>query len=276
MDKIFKVSELRHIVAESLQGYSPKVGKNVESDNKKNSEKAYQEIEKETNKIKGDNKKDDKERAKIMSTENKGMSDLEYDGTNDKFKNDVKSQIKGYASSEVEKNHKGEELGNGEYGKNDEVKDLEDTAKDYKEKSIFPKTIGLTSKFLDKGTLSNMHKTAFESKTMKRLTFKNTVFLSEEHMMSRIPDSMKNEGTRFVMRDKNDTEYIVEWHENEPDITKLPNMKMVNEEMSRMKELFSYKSEVSSQPTTSTMRIAEESQFKNILDKARNIGKNKK
>lgn len=273
MNKIFKVSELRSIVAESLQNYKPKIGNNVESDNKKNNEKAYKEIEKEVSKLSVKGNKDTKERSKIMSTENKGMSDLQYDGTNEKFKNDVKSQIKGYASSDVEKNHKGEKLGNGEYGDDEELKDLEDTAKEYKDKSMLPKTIGLTSKFLDKDAISKMHKTAFESKTMKRLTFKNTVFLSEEHMLSRIPDLMKNEGSRFVMRDKNDTEYIVEWHEDEPNITKLPNMKMVNEEMSRMKELFGYKSSDSVQNTTTTMRIEEENHFKDILDKARNFGK---
>lgn len=273
MEKIFKVSDLKNIVAESLQGYAPKLGKNVESDNKKNSEKAYKEISKETEKMKGDTKDEKKERAKISATENKGMSDLQYDGTNDKFKENVKSQIKGYASSEVEKNHKNEELGNGEYGKDDEVKDLADTAKEKKDINMIPKTIGLTSKFLDKDAMSKMHKTAFESKKMKRLTFKNTVFLSEEHMLSRVPDSMKNEGNRFVMRDKNETEYIVEWHEGECDIEKLPNMKMVNEEMNRMKELFNYKSCENSTNTTSKMRLEENDNFKNILDKARKLSK---
>ena len=70
-----------------------------------------------------------------------------------------------------------------------------------------------------------------ESKKISVLNFKNTTFLNESHMISRIPDEYKVEGKKFIMEDKNNTEYLVEWSE-EP---KILNTTKSNEQQARLR-----------------------------------------
>ena len=111
-----------------------------------------------------------------------------------------------------------------------------------------------------------------ESKKIKMLTFKNTQFISEGHMMSRIPDEYKKEGNRFVMKDSADNQYLVEWHSNEPMVTKKPNMRLVNEQKERMKQLWGYKS-AEAKTSTSSFRIQEDREFADMVKKAREARK---
>ena len=109
-----------------------------------------------------------------------------------------------------------------------------------------------------------------ESKKIKMLTFKNTQFISEGHMMSRIPDEYKKEGSRFVMKDSADNQYLVEWHTNEPMVTKKPNMKLVNEQKERIKQLWGYKS-AEAKTSTSSFRVQEDKGFNDMVNKARKL-----
>lgn len=113
----------------------------------------------------------------------------------------------------------------------------------------------------------------YEEKTnkIKRLSFKNTKFISEGHMLSRVPDEFKKEGNKFIMRDSANNEYLVEWKESEPNVTKKLNMQMVNEQTERMKYLWGYKPKEHMQATTPKMRANEEKEFGNILGKARTL-----
>ena len=60
-------------------------------------------------------------------------------------------------------------------------------------------------------------------------------------MISRIPDDFKKNGTSFKMKDKNGSEYLVEWDNNKANIIEHVNKKGMDESISRMKELFDYK-----------------------------------
>ena len=105
---------------------------------------------------------------------------------------------------------------------------------------------------------------------IKMLSFKNTQFISEGHMMSRIPDEYKTEGNKFIMRDSADNQYLVEWHANEPNVTKKPNMTLVNEEKERMKQLWGYKS-TEAKTSTSSFRVQEDKEFSDMVKKARKL-----
>jgi hypothetical protein len=82
-------------------------------------------------------------------------------------------------------------------------------------------------------------------------------------MLSKVPDDFKVEGKKFIMRDKNENEYLVEWGENPKSINKTK----INEQNNRIQELFSYKSMSSN--TTCKSRMNEEKQISDMLDKAR-------
>ena len=86
-------------------------------------------------------------------------------------------------------------------------------------------------------------------------------------MLSRVPDNFKVEGRKFIMKDKNNNEFLVEWSE-EPKIT---NRTKINEQKNRIQELFNYKRSEST--TSSQSRLTEETKFSDILGKARKLMK---
>jgi hypothetical protein len=72
------------------------------------------------------------------------------------------------------------------------------------------------------------------------------------------------------MRDSADNQYLVEWHSTEPNVTKKPNMTLVNEQKERMKQLWGYKS-AESKISTSSFRIQEDKEFSDMVNKARKL-----
>ena len=82
---------------------------------------------------------------------------------------------------------------------------------------------------------------------MKRLVFKNTVFLNEENVKKRIPEDYKTDNNKFLMKDSIGNEYIVECKKDKEINYINTNIrlikaspKIVNEELSRIKALSSY------------------------------------
>ena len=254
----YNVSELRRIIAESANEFKPVMGKNVEKDNVTNNEKAYKEMKQATEKYDGGARTENKKIVAPMD-DNKGMQDLEYTNMNDDFKKRVQSQMKGYTSAEAEKQHKKDDFGNAEFNEITNMKEKNQAMAQGKNKA---KEIGLTSREIDKKEFENQTKSVFENK-ISTLKFKNTVFLTEQHMLQRIPDTFKVEGKKFIMKDKVNNEYLIEWAE-EP---KVLCTSKVNEQKNRIKELFEYKSNV--QKSTSQTRLEENNKFNNMLDKAR-------
>jgi hypothetical protein len=179
--------------------------------------------------------------------------------------------MKGYVSKDAETKHKGEPFGNADFDDNGNIyKAAKEHAQLVKKGKDAATEIGLTGRELNKNEVEKLRTTMGESKKIKMLTFKNTQFISEGHMMSRIPDEYKTEGNRFVMKDSADNQYLVEWHTNEPMVTKKPNMKLVNEQKERMKELWGYKS-AEAKTSTSSFRIQEDKGFNDMVNKARKL-----
>jgi hypothetical protein len=254
----YNVSELRRIIAESASEFKPVMGKDVEKDNKTNNEKAYKEMKNATEKYDGGARKETKKLA-CPNDDNKGMQDLEYTNMGDDFKKRVQAQMKGYTSADAEKKHKNDEFGNAEFNEITNMKEKNKAMADGKQKA---KEIGLTSREIDKKEFDKQSKSVFENK-VSTLKFKNTVFLTEQHMMQRVPDSFKVEGKKFIMKDKANNEYLIEWAE-EP---KVLCTSKVNEQTNRIKELFAYQSNV--KKSTSQTRLAEDTKINDMLDKAR-------
>jgi hypothetical protein len=113
----------------------------------------------------------------------------------------------------------------------------------------------------------------FESKKITKLQFKHTQFLSEGHMLSKVPDELKVEGKKFIMKDTADNEYLVEWTAKKPNVTKRLNKTQVNEEMNRIKALYGYKSKDYFTTTNSQTRMNENKEFSDMINKARKLMK---
>ena len=269
-----KVGELRRVLREGNE-FKPVVF--GVDDTKKTNEKAYSEIKKETEKYDGGlTKKDSKKLGGgISATDNKGMHDLVYDNISKPFKDRIKSQMKGYVSKDAEDKHKNDEFGNATFDKDENIYNAaKEHAKAVKQGKDTAAEIGLTGRELNKNDIEKNTETMEESKKIKMLSFKNTKFLSEGHMMTMIPDEFKVEGKRFIMRDGADNQYLVEWTAKEPNVTKKLNMTLVNEQKERMKQLWGYKS-AEAKTSTSNFRIQENNEFTDMVRKARKLNVSK-
>lgn len=269
-----KVGELRRVLREGNE-FKPVVF--GVDDTKKTNEKAYSDIKKETEKYDGGlTKKDSKKLGGgISATDNKGMHDLAYDNISKPFKDRIKSQMKGYVSKDAEDKHKNDEFGNATFDKDENIYNAaKEHAKAVKQGKDTAAEIGLTSRELNKNDIEKNTETMEESKKIKMLSFKNTKFISEGHMMTMIPDEFKVEGKRFIMRDGADNQYLVEWTAKEPNVTKKLNMTLVNEQKERMKQLWGYKS-AEAKTSTSSFRIQENNEFADMVNKARKLNESK-
>lgn len=92
-------------------------------------------------------------------------------------------------------------------------------------------------------------------------------------MLSRIPDLYMVEGNRFIMRDKNANEYLVEWHEEKPNVKRFFTKENILEEQNKMKHLSNYNSGEKFGLSTPNSRINENTEINNMLDKVRKLMK---
>lgn len=260
-------------VLEAKDEFKPVFGKNVPEDNKKINSEAYNDIKKETEKYDGGLGAENKKGTSVTTANNRGMSDLDYDSISKPFKEKVKAQLKGYPSVENEKLHKDDEaFGNSYYDSNNLSKDIADHAKEAKKEKDKSKTDGLVSSKYKDETEKNSE-TMFEDNRISKIKFKHTQFISEGHMLSKVPDEFKVEGKTFIMKDTADNEYLVEWNDKKPNVTKRINKTQVNEEMKRIKALYDYKSKDYFTTTNSQSRIQENKEFSDMINKARKLMK---
>lgn len=272
MVKSINVGELRRLIKESQNEFKPVYFGHDES--KKINDKAYADTKKEVEKYDGGlTSKKKKAGGGIMATDNKGMHDLTYDSINQPFVDKVKSQMKGYVSKDAEDKHKKDEFGNASFDNSGDIYNAaKDHAKAVKQGKDTASEIGLTGRMLKKKDIEDVDKTMYESKKIKKLTFKNLQFISEGHMLTKIPDEYKKDGNKFIMRDSSSNEYIVEWNARDPKVTKKVNMALVNEQKNRIKELWGYKSSEAN-TTTPSFRIQENKELSDMVNKARKLMK---
>lgn len=299
MDKTFKVSDLKRLIAESSNEFKPVLGPNVEKDNKSINDKAYSDAKKRAKDYDGGLENTGGKRVKYEKNDaNKTTLDYEPENVSADYKKRVKAQAEGY-TSEAEKNNKIEK--SGDFSDNENIyngikksgQELHKGEKDMKKsglqgrewpEKVFDREEMYESKegFDMKQMINRMRslqeapekqeakKPLQEHKHVKTIYFKKTEFLTEGHMFSKIPDEFKNEGEQFKMKDKTGNTYLVEWKNNKGVIIGHNNSQGFNDSLNRMKNLYEYKSEDTK--TTNKQRINEaEDGFKSTLDTSRKI-----
>ena len=272
----YSVGELRRVIRESSQNeFKPKLGPNVERDDKKNAQDAYKTAEKRAKDYDGGLKTPEKMKLSPREDGNKTMLGLDYDNEQgDDYKKRVKAQAMGYAS-DAEKNNDIEKVGefNDDFYENEKktVKQMSDDRENIR-------TAGLVSSELkDKDKEYGKVNTVFNEGRMKRLTYQHTKFMNESQIFSKIPEDFKVDGNKFIVRDATESEYLVEWcvdkknNISEGRIIKERNLRETDKTIDRMAELMGYKSSSVYGRSASRSTINENTNVKDMLDNIRNI-----
>lgn len=279
----YTLGELMKVMLKESSEQKPVVGKNVWKDNSQNNVKAVEDIMKQTKEY--DDVKEEKRSSnpENITDYNKTTLDVNfsYEPSKD-YKERVKAQVQGFPSvenkkiSEIEKNDSLDFEGNDEFYKNNKKKQTE--VSDVK---IDTKHAGLKSHNLPKENFKD--KTIFtnENKKMKRLQY-NKAFLSEEHVLKKVPDDYKVDGNRFMMKDVNGVEYIVECTKDKTidyvytKVVQVINRNAVNEQLERIKQLTNYSSSKYFAQSTSESRKKENNMVSESLKKVKELSKNVK
>ena len=275
MEQVISVKALKQLISESSNEFKAKIGPNVESEDKKNNGKAYSDAKKRAKDYDGGLSKEvGEEKAKFEKKDgNKTLLDYTPENASDDYKKRVHAQMKGYTS--VAEMENGIEKC-GDFSDNDNIyKGIKKSGEEMHKNEEDFKASGLQANKMPRKTfvkgemyeskegvdMRNMINTLKEASYMpkpilkenaklKTVYFKKTTFLNEEHMTSRIPDEFKNEGEQFKMKDKNGTEYIVEWNHGKAEILSYENKQKINETMEKFHHITNYKSNMTRTSTT--------------------------
>ena len=240
--RTFLVKDLKRMISEGASEFKPVLGANVASDNKKNSEKAYKEAEKQAKELDGGLK--DPKKGKLSDKTDANRTTLDYNPRTEpdkNYKERVKAQAKGYTSTMEEKN--GIEKA-AEFDEDGQIfKQVTKSADEMKKQKEELAHAGLVSQNMPKQEKNSLYETTLKP---KRLVFKHTRFLNESHMLSRIPEEYKKNGQIIHMKDMNGNEYIVECQASstgyiETNIKGYSNKELMNEQIKRISELMGYK-----------------------------------
>ncbi|MCD8207758.1 MAG: hypothetical protein LUD72_07465 [Bacteroidales bacterium] len=263
-NKTYTLSELRAVIAESTK---PVVGKNVVTDDKKNNEKAVKDIIKDVEKLVPDTEKKDVA-PQVAKDINKTTLDANFAYEPGKeYKERIEAEVKGFPSKQNQKTSGVNENESLDTEGNDEFYEgRKEINKEQGEMEADGKHAGLKSHNMSKNLYKN--KSVFgEGKKMKRLVFKNTEFLNENQVISRIPDEYKTDGNTFVMMDRTGTEFLIECKRDaiiknyvHVNVTNSVNLQKLDESIGRMKELANYKhSDFNKAGTIQSRKAADES-----------------
>jgi hypothetical protein len=203
------------------------------------------------------------------------MLGLDYDAEpGDKFKQKVKDQVAGYASSK-ERNNGIEKVGdfNDDFYEN-EKKTVKQTSDD--KENI--RTAGLVSSELkDKDKDYGKVNTVFNENRIKRLTYQHTKFINESQIFTKIPEEFKTDGNKFIVRDATDSEYLIEWcvdrknNISEGRIINERNLKEADKTLDRMAELMGYNSSNVFGRNSSRSTVNENKNVEDMLNNIRRI-----
>lgn len=293
MEKTFKVSDLKRLISESSSEFKPVLGPNVEKDNKSINGKAYDDAKKMAKDFDGGlGKNVGGQGVKYEKTDaNRTTLDYTPENATDSYRKRVKAQVKGY-TSEAEMNNDIEKAADFSDNENiyngikDSGKEIHDNEEDMKKSGLqareWPEEVFKKEEMYESkdgfdmrqminriSSFENGKSQINEHKNIKTVFFKKTEFLTEGHMLSRIPDEFKNEGNTFKMKDKTGNEYLVEWRDNKGVILEHSNKQGFNESINRMKDLYSYSS--TDTKTSLESRLNEDSNFNSTLNSARKI-----
>lgn len=291
MDNIvYNVGQLRKIIAETIDGYKPVIGKDVEKDDKKNNKDAYSEIEKQVKDYDGgltdtdEIKTEETKYSEASDIDGLGMERLKYDNVNKPFIDKVKAQVMGKAST-LQKDVEEESADSVSTKGNEKFLDKSEKMNKFdndhlglggKDQSIVQLGTDITFGSGKPAKKDN----AFENiKTnenkMKKLIFKKHTFISENHMISLIPEEYKVHGNQFVMKDSLNTEYVVEWNDktSKANILEYKNPSKVNEDINKMKHLWGFKSSDTNKPLNSQQKVNENNYLSGFINKVKDLEK---
>lgn len=290
------VKALKEIIAESSNEFKAVLGPNVEKDNKSNNGKAYSDAKKRAKDYDGgltDNI-EKKEFEKIDG--NKTTLDYTFDNVDDNYKKRVHAQVKGYSSvqemeNDIEKQddysnndniYKGIKKSGQEMHKNEEdfkssgLQASEMPKDTFKKEEMYESKDGFDMRNLINTLKENSVKntrTFVEKPSVKTIYFKKTSFLNEGHMISRIPDEFKNEGSQFKMKDKYGTEYLIEWSNDKANILTRNHKQKINETLNAYDHLSKYNGEEYSISNGKTRVNENNSEIERMLGIVRKITK---
>lgn len=261
-------SEFTKMLQESIPGYKPRVDNGKKLTTKVDKKDAEEMVKANEDNLKaniGTESKPVKFNTKETDfNNNKDNLDLEYDSEpDDSFKERVKRDIIGKAGAGADIS------GNEKYAKEKEKKSKEITDKEH-----ITKTTGLVSQHIDMPKA----KTVFENidrKKTKILNFKNTSFKGENHVFSLIPEEYQKDGNVFIMKDKNQNEYLIEWKVNllmsEGVVKGFLNGEKINEQFDRVKKLYEYKSSEAVSGLSNKAKQTQDNDMISIMEKVRKI-----
>lgn len=282
LSKRYTFGELNRILMESHNEFNPKIGDKVESEDKKNNEKAVDDIMKQSKEFDGGitDKKKNTNKEDIQDF-NKTTLDVEFASEpGEAYRERVKAQVHGFPSADNEKNSKIKEDNKSlDFDGNEKFYDAQKKkSEEISDKEAELKHAGLKARELPKEDFKN--DTLFkENKTMKRLHFKNTVFLSEAQMLKKVPEEYRTSDGRFIMKDASGTEYLVECSYNKEfnhgklTVVNKTNKEQINEQLDRMRELFDYNSSSYMGGTTSSSRKTEAQGLSEMINRVKDIEK---
>lgn len=279
--KRYSLNELRTVLGESTKNeFKPRKGDGVDAENKKNNGEAVRDIEKRTKEYDG-GFKGLKRRVPPEYANDYNKTTLDYDFNevepSDEYKERVKAQVKGYPSAANEKNTDARDNGGLEFEGNEKFyDDRKDIHKRQNDKWTDIKHSGLAARELDRSNFED--ESLFkESRTMKRLHFRNTTFLSEAQMLKKVPENYKFDGNKFVMRDATGTDYLIECKvDDDLNYTQLEvvgtyNKQQIKENLDRIKKLYGYNSGEYFTGTNSKSRLDEQKAVPEMLNKTKGL-----
>lgn len=277
MEQVLTVKAIKGLIKESQQEFKAKIGNGVESGNKANNGKAYSDAKKRAKDFDGGLSDEVGEKKAEYKKEdfNKTLMDYTPDNVTPEYKKRVKKEFVN-GDDENEKIYKEFKKSGEEQQKNEkELKKSGLQAREWPDEvfdkgNMYESRDGFDMRKMLNSLNEKTTRKQFNESHVKTVLFKKTEFLNEAHMISRIPDDFKKNGTSFKMKDKNGSEYLVEWDNNKANIIEHVNKKGMDESISRMKELFDYRS--SDTKTNYSDRLNEnDDKFQETLNKMRKI-----
>ncbi len=230
------------------QEFKAKIGNGVESSNKREQEKAVRDITKNAEELDDEGRKDDKPvQPRVEFPDyNKTTLDVNFEyEPDDAWKERVKAQAEGYPSVQNKENN-GYDQSLGFDGNKNFYDARKEMSKDRNDLDTIERESGLKAR-IKKDEIDYSNKTPFnEAKQIKRLKFKNTTFLSETHLLSKVPEDYRVDENRFYMQDKTGTDYLIECKADpfgyvHMEVVNKFNKENINEELEKMKRLAGYK-----------------------------------
>lgn len=270
-ERVYTISEIKNIISESVNEFKAKMGDGVQSANKKENNTSYKNAKKAVKDFDGGGDEDKHERT-VLDKEDGNKTTLDYalEGNPGKnFLDKVKAQAEGYTST-LEKKNGIEKIGD---FSDKTYQQFKKSGKEIAKNIEDAKKSGLTASKAPEGTFKKDG--LYENKKMTVLNFKNTTFVNESQMISRIPEEYKTDGRRIKVKDAGENEFIVEWADGESRILSYENKKKLNETIEKFHKLTGYSSKKQFNTSTPQSRINESDSFNMILNKARIIAETK-